>query len=64
VTDGQPFFASGVDEGQIARERILVAYLAKPNLPPSNTLNEPIEIILNVLPGLVTWNRNGVIVGW
>ena len=32
----------------------LVTYLAKPNFPPSNALDEPIEIILDVLPSLIT----------
>ena len=57
VTDGHPFFAIGFDEGWVVRKRT-VAYLAKPNLPPSNPLNEPREITLDVLPSLVTWNGN------
>jgi len=58
VTDGHPFFAIGVDEGWVVRRRI-VAYLAKPNLPPFGPLNEPIKVILNVLPSLVTCNGMG-----
>ena len=37
-----------------------MAYLAEPNLPPSDALNEPVEIILDVLPSLVTWDGNGL----
>ena len=55
VTDGHPFFAVGVDKGKFVHERS-VAYLTKPDLPPSSALNEPIEVLLNVLPGLVAWN--------
>ena len=36
-----------------------MTYLTKPNLPPSNVLNEPIEIILNVFPSLVAWDEIG-----
>ena len=48
-----------VDERQVARVRT-VAHLAKPNFPPSDALNEPVEIILDVLPSLVTWEGNGL----
>jgi len=60
VTDGHPFFVNGVNERQVVRERGTIGYLTEPNFPPANTLNEPIKILLDVLPGLVTWNMMGL----
>lgn len=57
MTDGHPFCVVGGGEGQLVREgRRPVAYLAEPNFPPTDALNEPIKIILNILPSLITWN--------